>query len=194
MAVSETQDFAVTGMHPRWSYENYTWKVTGGGGTLDVKDSDPLRRIYGPEESEYDEDATIAGFTVQYTAPDVNPYCELNPTIELWCGGNLMASLKIAINASAEDGVAYTYKVAGAGGYPANCCEMDYRCTGVLCTTLDDGCQRTIPNIACVPYDGACDGNHCCRYVGCPGGAPMGYSDQRDAEQIQGGCCPEELL
>ena len=180
MAVGETQNLAVTGMHPRWSYENYTWKVTGGGGTLDVTDSDPLRRIYGPEESEYDEDATIAGFTVQYTAPDVNPYCDLNPTIELWCGGNLMASLKIAIN---EYGFAGAYRLYHREG---DLCHGDrYSCDDEYMDTSYTGiCWRynstygncyEYPDALCLP----------------PDENPIVL---RTEYMIAGGCCPEGLL
>ena len=99
MAVSETQDFAVTGMHPRWSYENYTWKISGGGGSIYSTGGDPEDAIGGPTEEGYDEDAHVAAFGVTYTAPAANADCLNNPTIELWCGGALMASLTIAVNA-----------------------------------------------------------------------------------------------
>ncbi|MDP8274900.1 MAG: hypothetical protein RAO92_00715 [Candidatus Euphemobacter frigidus] len=186
MAVSETQDFAVTGMHPRWSYENYIWKVSGGGGTLDVLGSDPLRRIYGPEESEYDEDATIAGFAVQYTAPDVNPYCDLNPTIELWCGGNLMASLKIAIT-TARVGTAYRLV------------------TKYLCTSSWGAARESRDSYNCLgakigSNSGACGGpgaswTNCANYVlpevcCCVGD----IYDVRTEEMKADGCCPVALL
>ena len=176
METAETQDFLVAGMHPRWSYENYTWKLTGGGGTLDVIDSDPLRRIYGPEESEYEEDATIAGFGVQYTAPDTNPNCDLNPTIELWCGGSLMASLKIAINAH-----------AGAAGKIFDHCEPYHILNSTACYERAFQCDGSEGEPALRSW--FYDTNSCAD--ACESIFPL---DSRTEADIWWGCCPEQLL
>lgn len=191
MAISETQDFAVTGNHPRWSASNYVWKLTGGGGTLDIKDSDPLQRIFGPEESEYDEDATLGAFEVQYTAPDTNPYCDLNPTVELWCGGALMASLTIAVNADEDGAFIINFEDCFAGEWcPPYEASPGRSC---LCYIFDiHGCDGGFlihkeyaweEQCGCLGVD---EGQPCT-----PDCEPK---DIRSEAAIQAGCCPEALL
>jgi len=95
MAVSETQSLSISFRNPACLSSNYSWKLTAGGGTLDVIGADPPVFIYGPEESEYDPEASIKALSVLYTAPDTNPQCEMNPTIVLSCGGAIVDFLTI---------------------------------------------------------------------------------------------------
>jgi len=191
MAVSETQDLSVYGRNTRWSSSNYVWKITGGGGTLDVKGSEPLQRIYGPEETEYVEGATLRAYVVEYTAPDTNPYCECNPIIELWCGGALMAILSIAVNAVEDVAYILNFEDCQAGeacppydaspGLSCICATYDYYgCDGAFLShssfdyPRQCGCQGTTEGFPCEPD---CE--------------PL---DIRSDDAIQYGCCPVALL
>ena len=212
MALSETQDFAVTGMHPRWSYENYTWKISGGGGSLALKGQDPPEPIYGPEEEGFDPDAYIATFEVTYTAPADNANCAKNPTIELWCGGAMMASLAIGINSYSAGSTAYEVKwITGYSG--GNCVyspytkpPCDYMCGPVTyfmvaqydcegtellrCLGSPHFCWFTNP-VADVPaLKGVCSDGFTVMGMG----HPLGVTDRRSDPKIAMGCCPEELL
>jgi len=201
MAVSETQGFAVTGNHPRWSYENYTWKVSGGGGMLEVSGEGSGDPIYGPEEDDYDPDAVLYAFEVIYTAPPENALCVKNPTIELWCGGALMASLAIAVAEYAGTVAAATtwkdltceYWEAGDWwncylyNHTVNCAGAPM--TGYPCelqrTSLVDcaGCYASTTGIACL--SGTASMNAL---------VALGAVDRRSTAQKAAGCCPEDLL
>jgi len=193
MAVSETQDLSVVGNHPRWSYENYTWKISGGGGSLALKGQDPPEPIYGPEEEGYDEEAHVAAFEVTYTAPDTNAFCVKNPTIELWCGDALMASLKIAVNAAS--GAAYqTWDQPGRTGRSVGICNCYYDQREWSCSDIQIGDIDTcyVVHGPCTTTDpwylaGVCDEST----ETCGSETPR---DVRTEELKAAGCCPEGLL
>lgn len=182
MAVDETQDFSVTGNHPRYSYENYVWKISGGGGSLTRSGEDPPDPIYGPEEDDYDPEAVMRGFDVTYTAPSDNAECAKNPTIELWCGGDLMASLDIAVNTASDYyGTAYQIFNEKSEGL---CSWTNYYCSDEIRDTGDSpscfvGDPCTMGALPCADPDSVCGPATC---------------DWRSPAALTAGCCPEELL
>jgi len=199
MAVDETQDFSVTGNHPRYSYENYVWKISGGGGSLTRSGADPPDPIYGPEEPEYDPEAVMRGFDVTYTAPPDNAECAKNPTIELWCGGDLMASLDIAVNAYTPEAVAYYKKTTCSVIRSLGQCHC--RCGGIW-----PFADNRYKNMSCDgsfivlsdtytcndSYYWGCDAEEA--EVPCTSSECPEVVDHRHPLEITGGCCPEELL
>lgn len=199
MAVDETQDFSVTGNHPRYSYENYVWKISGGGGSLTRSGEDPPDPIYGPEEDDYDEEAVMYGFDVTYTAPPDNPECANNPTIELWCGGDLMASLDVAVNAFSGANVAHVEKGGGFIQYITGYCRCwhgqnwgpaaDGRYDSYACDGEYLGLNETY---TCHGDSYGCGIEQAlqpCNVAACDD-----IVDLRTQGMIDAGCCPEDLL
>ena len=161
---------------------SYTWEVTTGGGSI-----------------------TSGGV---YTAPATNAECANNPTISLKCGGNVMATLALAVNAFTGDPTLHATRtwvdencyIQVPGSPPWVICEIinkTYNCDGVLvygpCTA----------GVACQPTGGPCP--DCCS-VNISG--PACYSgtlspdvlsaaspiDLRGAFYKSLGCCPAQLL
>ena len=162
----ETQEFSVTGMNPRWSYENYVWKISGGGGSLTRSGEGPPDPIYGPEEEDYDPDAVMRGFDVTYTAPATNTDCTKNPTIELWCNDVKMAEATIII-----DGEwilkGHTCGLSGAGEVTfqtPNRCEME-KISGLKKQTQRCRGYINAANYGC--YDPECKCGDICGEYGC---------------------------
>ena len=181
MAPEETQLFELTGNKPDFGPEYYTWRLSAGGGTLEVVDAEPPQLIYGPEEFEYEEGDDIAGFVVKYTAPEENPDCVMNPVIELWCGLHMMARARLAIN-DPFPGVAY-WIVVDRMCLAARCREeVDiYSCQGVYAGNTTRPCNNEWT--VCEDIDD-CD---VCYEIG-------HIYDVRTANQKANGCCPVELL
>ena len=204
MGVDETQEFAVTGNHPRWSYEAYEWKISGGGGSMTRSGEAPPDPIYGPEEEDYDPEARMFGFDVTLTAPADNAECAKNPTIELWCGGELMASLNLAVNATTGY-TAYRKITDTTCDYPGygwntDCwVEMDnIDCDGSVFQVCD-GMKSVINTAAEDQCPEVCAGSSE-ELITCSvayalsllwAGHPI---DQRTEAMLTEGCCPEELL
>jgi hypothetical protein len=179
MQIEEEQELSVVGYHPRFAPGNYTWTIESGGGSL----------------------STGTGYTTTYTAPSENPECALNPTIALWCGGEIVDTLQIAVNAIEDGPVAYII----CGEYPEDginppcwygtgvtftVCYMEYKCNGE-------------PNSAGGNNDACCVDVHewpepvswGSNTGGCEAlGYVDGLKDFRSELMITGGCCPEELL
>ena len=205
MGVDETQEFSVTRAHPRYSYENYEWKISGGGGSLTRDQEDPPDPIYGPEEEGYDPEVKMYGLDVTLTAPADNAECAKNPTIELWCGGELMASLTIAVNE--YTGPIDAYKIdyecnvhckqndgslGNCGIINCNGSASDF-CTG--CTRAFYGCDNVFRRRTLIyGTNSAFDAEGCAEIWGmyCQDGEET--IDLRTGEDKALGCCPEELL
>jgi len=194
MQVDEAQDLIITG---GGSVSCYSWEVTSGVGEL----SDAI------------------GLTTTYTAPSTNAECD-NPTISLSCNGEVIDTLKIAVNANTSTTTAYktigsciSDKEGCLGGcskdkYPshtdARCVVQNwYRCDGVLKTSVEVYGYRagtqTYWNF-CTPVSAAgftntiptCDG-----LLAVPLSGHSGYNsidDVRTAAMITAGCCPGDLL
>lgn len=205
MAVDETQDFSVTGNHPRYAYVNYVWKISGGGGSLTRSGGDPPDPIYGPEEDDYDPEAVMYGFGVTYTAPPDNAECAKNPTIELWCEGDLMASLDVAINANMDAFDAYKidYECNVAcklnDGSIGNCGTINCTggetkwCTG--CTRAFYDCEGTFRSRSNIyATNGAFDEEGCNEIWALYCQEEPVTVDLRTEGEKTAGCCPEELL
>jgi hypothetical protein len=173
MQIDEEQDLYVSGYHPKWAPGNYTWTIESGGGSL----------------------STGTGYTTTYTAPNENPECALNPTIALWCGGEIVDTLKIGVNAYAGIQTAvqvFTEDEISCDPYTLSTCSNTrlcptYQCDGVLktagrCGGGEEGafqdCTESYPPRVCKP----------------PQPVVTGVKDMRDAAMITGGCCPEWLL
>lgn len=200
MGIDETQEFHVTGNHPRWSYEAYEWKISGGGGSLIRSGEDPPDPIYGPEEPEYDPDARMFGFDVTYTAPPTNAYCTKNPTIELWCGGALMASLDIAVNGLDGDYTAVRSRTC------AHVLYSDGHCYCYGGSVYIEDCRYNVLDCNSVAWDkvlhsdsyhiGPCAPDD--PSIGTPCELPEEtypwYIDTRSAWMKTNECCPEVLL
>jgi len=196
MAVDETQEFSVTGNHPRWSYEAYEWKISGGGGSLTRSGADPPDPIYGPEEDDYDPEAVMRGFDVTYTAPPANAECAKNPTIELWCGGELMVSLDIAVNDPSGN---LAIEHFGPNPLIVPSCKWDgYGWVQYAVRTLTY-CDGEIYTAG----ESAGGSGYTCEsaqqyileiYAICPGIEWDENCDARSEAALASGCCPEEWL
>ena len=190
MGADEEQTLAVSGNHPRWSYENYKWTIESGGGTLS------------------------AGHALEltYTAPGTNANCEQNPTIALWCGDEIVDTLKIAVNVAGVDARAYEHK--WITGYGTTCAYAPYSTD-----PCDYWCGPQVFYLV-AQYD--CAGNEIRRCAGAPyicnytnppdedvfairGSCsdgfttmglhhPLGITDMRTEATKAAGCCPEVLL
>jgi len=181
MRLEETQLFELIEYNPEFSPENYTWRLTEGGGTLSVPDSEPPQIIYGPEEFEHEEDADIAGYAVLYTAPATNPNCIMNPVIELWCGFRMVAHARLSIT-SGTAGNAYMV-VVDRMCWANRCRETlkHYNCRGVYTGEFTRPCNNVWTVCESIAD---CD---CCH--------EMGYIyDIRTEDQLEEGCCPAALL
>lgn len=80
METGATQPLSVTGYT---GSEVYTWSTT------------------------YGSIAPTTGLNVTFTAPATNPNCSNNPTITLTCGGNVVDTINITVNAVTAYGVGY---------------------------------------------------------------------------------------
>jgi len=175
----------------------YTWAIVSGGGSLSAD----------------------RGERVTYTAPDSNPNCENNPTIEVSCNSEV-GSITIALNSCYEDARAYwlwdTWKheeceMIGCGTqfcgpyHPDECryhshftaTAYSYKCTGeIFYHTVCD-------TFSCGSGGGWCCSDNPCsdlrteiencmfKHKGLIFGVPL---DVRTEDMKQQGCCPEALL
>ena len=178
MQVSEEQTLTVKNRHPRWSYENYHWEISAGGGSL----------------------SSDVGLSVVYTAPATNPNCELNATIDLICGGNVVDSLGIAINADTTDTWAFRYWSG------LSCIESipDVVYTCFLTNNTYDCAGNLLAGYPCelIRQAGSCGE---CYADTSPADCHSSYNtmsqllaaspvDLRNAAAIEMGCCPEGSL
>ena len=183
MQVDEEQELTVVGAHPRWSYENYHWEIASGGGEL----------------------STDVGFETIYTAPEENPNCENNSTINLICGGEVMASLTIAVNALDVVTRAvsiWTDKSCRTSGDFKFCkaSHYMYKCNGDFYSTYDPCTEGEIQGTQYGDCE-ACYAKTPQYTLGC-GSVPSSINywvngsprDLRTEEMKTAGCCPEELL
>ena len=171
MSVNGTQELTVTDGSES---DTYTWSVAGGGSIA-------------PE----------TGLTVTYTAPSTNAECASNPTISLSCGGNVLDTLKIAVNALSSSANAVTLcenrVCPPCGTYFGYCgsCLKAYYCSGEARYAGNDiNCQ-------CIgwgpdpPNDANGNSGQCAERV--PPYA-VGWADVRTTEMKTAGCCPAQLL
>ena len=189
MAVNEQQTLTATGesSFPLCKVnEEYTWYLTGGGSI-----------------------SKTSGLTTVYTAPSANALCSNNGTIELKCRGAVVDTLNIAVNA-----VLVCANSPAAGAATVICCDSPsgrcmgyYRCDGMKVSTSDGCCGGGQSNVHC----SSClwDSGQPCRdfwterkcsdfFIGgsC---AAAGYvtgewDDIRTQEQLDAGCCPQQVL
>jgi len=187
MQVNEEQTLTVEGAEEGC---DYNWAITGGGGSLSGE----------------------SGVSVIYTAPDENPSCELNPTIELWCGGAMMANLAIGINSYGAGSTAYEVKwITGYSGgdcvyspYSKPPCDYwcgpvtyfmvaQYDCEGTelrRCAGTPQFCWYTNPVEDVPAIRGTCwDG-----FTVMGQNQSLGVTDMRSEVKIAKGCCPAGLL
>ncbi len=158
----------------------YTWEVTSGGGSI-----------------------TSDGV---YTAPATNAGCANNPTISLKCGGNVMTTLKLAVNGSDTNcqkaATQYCVKYA-ARTPPWSCCQFFYGCKGVEVAT--GGCGGSNSSFCgpgywdCVNYTATrmtindLHDTEALALSSCSGHASGTY-DTRTEANLLAGCCPQQLL
>lgn len=176
MQVDEIQILSVSGADLKFSGSYYSWIISSGGGTL----------------------SSDTGHNVTYTSPSDNPECVNSPTIQLWCGGKLMDTISIAVNALVGNEYAYAVPLimssdeceCGAG-YNC-CCYIEawnvFRCDGLFSYYDDE-----------VFEDCGCTGTWDHEWDMCDVGAPCfcvseDNVDLRSAAKITAGCCPEGLL
>jgi len=180
MQVSQYQNLIASGPCP-CEPGQLTWELTGGG---------YLTNKEGP--------------TTTYFAPDENPECAYNPTIQLFCDGVLAAELKIAVNAVSGGSAVGRYcqkacdECIPQGGenscsgavydfYPfnngANCCH-DFRCDGSF---LGNGFWEFS---SWWNFYNECHASDWCANME----AEDHTEDFRTINQKMAGCCPYELL
>ncbi|MDD2777561.1 MAG: hypothetical protein PHI16_01520 [Methanocellales archaeon] len=195
MQVNETQELEVLNYHPKWSYENYSWAILSGGGTLHVTGADPPEYLPGPEEEGYDPEAVIRAFNVTYTAPATNAECVKNPVIGLICEGNTVDTLSLGVNAKAGCfasesywGFIIPYKLTCVLGPACKWSAKVYCCNGELQGT-EQSAFCCDPGTACPCTTPTVDAD--CTSV-CP---ELGVAiDIRTPLQITQGCCPGTIL
>lgn len=187
MSVNNTQTLTAVPGTPGCGTTVYDWAITAGGGTL----------------------SSPTGDSVVYTAPATNAQCANNPTITLSCGGILMDSLQLAVNATTPDADAYSAGINPTSkclfppdvNCPAGRCNweqcgfdrINYACSGTIRSTLTVGGQVS----ACVDF-GTCAATK--TYADCKS-VYHTYAwwaantvDCRTVEMKTAGCCPAGLL
>lgn len=124
-----------------------------------------------------------------YTAPASNANCSNNPIIALSCGGSVMATLALAVNAVAGGSVAYAGKTGCAYGRSEGMCFCSCSYDNYDCTGADLGYS---PSTSCTEPPFSCPPE----MAGdpCPGGGCPAAYDRRTSDQIAAGCCPAALL
>jgi hypothetical protein len=172
----------------------YSWALTGGGGTL-VPSSNPAHDY------------------ATYTAPNDNPNCVSNPTIEVTDCCGISAELKLAVNCAENGAHAFMHfhrtgpsSVYCGYYYEGVCAQVcftdvqtfrdDYRCDGSLLEShpgsFGNGCtseQTELCDPAAIKWDGCCQVFvNCGDYTGCY--QACGYFDVRVPAQKEAGCCP----
>lgn len=117
MVPAEEQNLTVQTQKPACSSLSYTWKITAGGGSAINFGEIGGDAIYGPEEAEYDPDAVLYNNHIVFTAPATNPLCANDPTIEMWCGGELMDAIDISVDSCAGNvSIGYTSQQMATNG------------------------------------------------------------------------------
>lgn len=167
MSVGDSQSLSVSDAQTGCSY---TWELSSGGGSL----------------------STEVGPNTTYTAPSQNENCVDNPTITLSCDGGVIDYVTMAVT-DPNIGVEW------AGFLPDHCerqrvlgsCHGQYagnpfRCNGQLgsgtyCTGMQAECSV---EEAQAIIDTLCEQS----LISCQ------ELDQRTAEQLENGCCPQQLL
>ena len=200
MQVNEVQTLTAT--PPLADGSLLTWAITAGGGSL----------------------SSAHGNSVDYTAPAANAFCLDNPTITLSCGGEVIDTISLAVNAWTGAQYAYRQKECQVEG---SCSEgvtfqcalvvgFNYKCTGVkitpqICATETAGCTGAT---CCCNGGGECTFHYqttCANRKTCveaalnfectAAGTPImsGYGlleaeDIRAEWLIEYGCCPAAVL
>jgi hypothetical protein len=182
MSVGGSQTLTVTGS----SGGTYSWATTSGS--------------IVPTE----------GTSVTYTAPATNANCASNPTITLTCGGDIVGSITIAVNAYASVTAVIECTVTGSECIRLHNVEFDLwgwhyqvwytrvisSCTGdILSTTnFNDStyCFDHWGNCSCAQL--AADNLTHSYYANCLESYENSKHDNRTTEMKEGGCCPSRLL
>jgi len=188
MSTSASQTLTVTGGDVG---DTYTWTTTSGS---------------------FDTDT---GTLVVYTAPASNANCTSNPTITLTCGGNVVDTLQISVNAYTNMGkVAFRQICTGGPAYNTSNCDNqgEYPICYVAfriydCLGRDMRALNGYPDPTCsiAMYEAQQGGPDWCINSACadvdPGtpGCSCGWVegvlyDVRTPDMITGGCCPAALL
>lgn len=185
MAAGASQTLTVQG----WvAGEVYSWSTTTG--SLDV----------------------ATGNSAVYTAPASNANCASNPTITLSCGGSVVQTIQIAINAVTSGGVGIMREYLSQGScwksgdawHIWNICANVYTlsCNGTVtfhpewspaCSDgVGNSCDAAFADGESRVIRGSIDQTGYCYYQQ---GVKFGdWCDSRSAEQKTAGCCPAQLL
>jgi len=167
MQINETQELSVEGFNPKCPAESYQWEIASGGGSL----------------------SETYGYEVTYTAPGNNYKCEQNPTINLICGGIIVDTLHLAVNAYQAPFRAFAIKQGCEDAPTPTCVAGNFHC----CTYLTYDCAGNY-----FDFINPTTGGYPCAetdknpYLWCST-APSVY-DYRQPYHIEAGCCPGEIL
>lgn len=177
MSVGLTQELNATpGAQPDACY---SWELTASGdGSIDRTE----------------------GSTTIYTAPSTNAQCANNPVISLKCGGVVVDTLEIAIDAVGPcvSGPAAIRQCCDTAPPGTTYCIAEYGCDGEhTCCVIgitDSGCNTTVgcafyPTYCCDASWGSCTSPE--------GGSKPPYppwDDTRNDAMKAAGCCPEQLF
>ena len=191
MQVSTTQTLTVTGAVEG---ETYSWSTTSGS--------------VSPSE----------GTSVTFTAPATNPNCANNATVSITCGGNVVDTIQIAVNAVTTDNAYFTYTLEDYEGCSVpphvlngSCCELWWTPPGA--TPVITNCQYTRKIYKCdgsyssttpkvwtttqASFYKTCDD---CKNQKSFSGLSindliaLGVKDNRTSGMKAAGCCPAALL
>jgi len=173
MLVNASQDLVFIPEGDTCGTPSLTWAIIAGDGSI-----------------------TGSGTTVSYQAPSSNVNCLKNPTIQVSCGGVVLATVSLAIHTNTYQGIfASTYcwhrpcppcvQLTGNDG----CCYRRQTCTGTWANPGNDVSCNCCPGFTSSPNNGISTWLSCAVY-----GYSEGLKDHRTTAHKEGGCCPSTLL
>jgi hypothetical protein len=174
MSTGGTQTLTVTGS----TGGTYTWATTSGS--------------ISPSE----------GTSVTFTAPATNANCSSNPTITLTCGGNIVDTVQIAVNAYTDFGVGYygTKTEAGICYWPGPGYKYEWWSMSGKVESLSCAGAVALSGVKTLSVGGFSSCGEAESAVNAGILASLGISawgvweDRRSPAALLNGCCPAQLL
>lgn len=177
MLIGEEQNLTAQYVSPACGLPSFEWAIASGGGSL----------------------SSPTGDEIIYTAPETNPECVNNPTIELRCGGAVLDTLKLAITTGGVKR-AYIDAVMEGSGENWEIVKYLYYCNDEF--VGEEGTCGGCEGVGCTPEfvlqqceeGGFCygiwdDDGESYHLIAC-----SGITDIRSSVMKTEGCCPANLL
>lgn len=166
--VGTTQTLTAVAGEPGCGIPEYEWAIIAGGGSLSNQTAD----------------------TIDYTAPETNSDCENSPIITLSCGGELLDTLELSINA-VESHAYYAWRDLVFDHCQHGGLGLGWEIAwGKITYTYCDGTQTEPADVqgSICTNPGGCDASWAGLLLTLPPG------DMRSAAQKAAGCCPHIIL